>query len=84
MTEGLGFSFTATKNNEVKIHHRRKPATTLRSDKARCFLEDMDGMDFGSQQQEIARITGNYRRGNERTAKQHSRNPGESRLELKA
>ena len=70
----LGFSFTRQKNRDVKIMHRGKLASTLRGDKAMWFLEDMDGCDLSEQQQEMARITGNYRRGNERLAKSHPRN----------
>jgi hypothetical protein len=74
MTEDLGFSFKAMKNGEVKITHHRKPVTVLRSDKARAFLEDMANADPAAQQQEMARLTGNYKRGNERLARNHPRN----------
>jgi len=72
--DDLGFSFRQMKNGDVVISHHGKRATTLRSDKAAAFLEDMNGVDTVSQQQEMARLTGNYRRGNERTAKRHPRN----------
>lgn len=70
----LGFTFRQSKNGRVVISHHGRQATTLRSDKASDFMGDMRTMDFSSQQQEIARITGNYRHGNERVAKQHPRN----------
>lgn len=70
----LGFEFKAAKNGDVVISHHGKRATVLRNDKSKWFLEDMESMDFGGQQQEMARVTGNYRRGNERTAKLHPRN----------
>lgn len=70
----LGFTFRQSKNGRVVISHHGKLATTLRSDKASDFIGDMRNMDFSGQQQEMARITGNYRRGNERAAKQHPRN----------
>jgi hypothetical protein len=72
--EDLGFAFKQLRSDEVVIAHHGKKATVLRNDKSKWFLQDMDGMDFASQQQEMARITGNYRRGNERTAKKHLRN----------
>ena len=72
--DDLGFVFKLLKNEEVVITHNGKRAAVLRKEKCRWFLEDMDGMDAASQQQEMARITGNYRRGNERTAKDHPRN----------
>ena len=70
----LGFTFRKLKNGDVVISHQGRSATTLRGDRASDFLEDMQGTDLESQQQEMARITGNYRRGNERLAKQHPRN----------
>ncbi|NKB54311.1 MAG: hypothetical protein GKR97_19230 [Rhizobiaceae bacterium] len=73
-TENLGFSYRKSKNGDVVISHHGHRATTLRGNKAANFLDDMDGVDLVSQQQEMARLTGNYRRGNERQAKQHPRN----------
>ena len=74
MSSDLGFTFRATKNGEVFVYHRGKLATTLRGDAAAEFLTDIDGADADEQQQIMARITGNYRRGNERLAKNHPRN----------
>ncbi|HEY7687376.1 MAG TPA: hypothetical protein VH835_01710 [Dongiaceae bacterium] len=74
MTGDLGFSFRATKSGEVFIHHRGKLATTLRGEAAADFLADIDGADDAERQQIMARVTGNYRRGNERLAKGHPRN----------
>lgn len=74
MSSDLGFTFRATKNGEVFLHHRGKLATTLRGEAAAEFLADIDGADADEQQQIMARVTGNYRRGNERLAKNHPRN----------
>jgi hypothetical protein len=74
MTGDLGFTFRATKNGEVFVHHRGKLAATLRGDAAADFLADIDGADEDARQQTMARVTGNYRRGNERLAKNHPRN----------
>lgn len=70
----LGFTYRRTKNGDVEISHHGRRATTLRGDRAADFMEHMNGVDVDSQQQEMARLTGNYRRGNERLAKQHPRN----------
>lgn len=70
----LGFRFQVRKNGDVVITHNGKRATTLRGDDAISFLADTDGADQTELQQEMARVTGNYRRGNERTAKRHPRN----------
>lgn len=74
MSSDLGFSFRSKKNGEVKISHHGRHATTLRGDTASDFLDDMNGTTFEEQQQVMARMTGNYKRGNERVAKNHPRN----------
>ncbi|MEO7269847.1 MAG: hypothetical protein ABIW49_11640 [Knoellia sp.] len=43
----------------------------LRGRKAADFLEDVEA---GDDQELMARVTGNYKHGNERTAKNHPRN----------
>lgn len=70
----LGFTWETRKTGEVKIFHRGKLASTLRGGKASDFLELADSGDGNMIQQELARITGNYKRGNERLAKRHPRN----------
>lgn len=46
-------------------------ATVLRGRRAQDFLEDVESSDA---QELMARVTGNYRRGNEREAREHPRN----------
>ncbi len=58
----------------VEVTHEGRLAATLRGDRAATFLDDMDALDHQGQQDEMARLTGNYKRGNERLAKQHPRN----------
>lgn len=65
-----GFAYAAY-GDEVRITHHGRPAATLRGDTARRFLADVER---GDPQGLMARVTGNYRRGNERTARQHPRN----------
>lgn len=74
MSTDLGFTFRSKKNGEVNISHNGRPATTLRGDAAADFLDEMDDCEFEDQQQVMARVTGNYKRGNERMAKNHPRN----------
>jgi hypothetical protein len=52
------------------ITHHGRTATVLRGARAQEFLAEVDD----DPQEVMARWTGNYRRGNERTAKQHPRN----------
>lgn len=71
-----GFDYIATGaggSAEVRISHHGRRATTLRAAAARRFLEEVE---TGDAQQVMARATGNYRRGNERRAREHPRNRG--------
>lgn len=65
-----GFAFTA-QGAVVRITHHGRSAATLRGDAARRFLENVARED---PQRLMARVTGNYRRGTERLARQHPRN----------
>ena len=69
----LGFSFRRV-NDQYIISHRGRTATTLRGTKAAEFESDIADMSFNEQQLLMARLTGNYRRENERVAKSHPRN----------
>jgi hypothetical protein len=58
-----GFEFSTRKNGEVVITHRGRHAAILRGAKAANFLADVERRD---PQEVMARVTGNYKRGNER------------------
>lgn len=66
-----GFDFTVDREGTVTISHHGRKATVLRGDRALAFREDVENQDA---QELMARLTGNYRRGNERTAADHPRN----------
>ena len=70
----LGFTFFVNKRHEVIINRYGKKITILRNNKAAEFLEEIEFVDSEEQQQLIARLTGNYKRGNEKLAKFHFRN----------
>ncbi|MBK6897795.1 MAG: hypothetical protein IPH09_00490 [bacterium] len=72
--DDLGFTFRARKNGEVEILHHGRRATTLRGTVARDFLATAAAAGEAELQQAMARLTGNYKRGNERTAAAHPRN----------
>ena len=57
----------------MTITHHGRRATVLRGRAAADFLEDVEA---GDPQELMARVTGQYKHGNERTAKQHPRNRG--------
>ncbi|NOI66984.1 hypothetical protein [Vibrio sp. 99-8-1] len=73
MNEDLGFKFNRVKG-EVTIYHHGKRATVLRGAKAKEVEQELNDCDFNGQQQLMARLTGNYKRGNEKLAKNHLRN----------
>ncbi len=70
-----GFSYEVVGPDVVVTHDGRR-ATTLRGAAARRFLEDVERDD---PQEVMARVTGNYKRGNERTARDHPRNQSRGR-----
>ena len=74
MTRALGFSWRARKSGEVVLLRHGKPVTTLRGDAADDFLAEVSGVSEDAAQQLMARLTGNYKRGNERLASEHPRN----------
>lgn len=63
MAQPTGFSFQVRKNGDVVISHHDRAATVLRGDSATKFLALVKTSD---PQQLMAKITGNYKRGNER------------------
>jgi hypothetical protein len=72
MGNASGFEY-AVRGDAVVICHHGRTATVLRGAKATEFLEQVT---HGDAQLLMARVTGNYRRANERTARQHPRNGG--------
>lgn len=70
----LGFTFRIRKNGDVEVFHRGRLAATLRGNAAEDFKQEAQDARSPEAQQLMARVTGNYRRGNERAAGQHPRN----------
>ena len=71
MPRPQGFRYEAHTSGTVRITHHDRPAATLNGARAAQFLAEVDAAD---PQLVMARWTGNYRRGNERTARNHPRN----------
>ena len=67
-----GFKYIV-RGDEVVITHHGSRAAVLRGRRAVDFVDDVES---GDAQELMARVTGNYRRGNERTARNHPRNRG--------
>jgi hypothetical protein len=72
--DDFGFTYRATKQGGVRIQRRGRLVVTLRDREAQEFLAEIDGGDPAARQRLMARVTGNYKRGNERTAGSHPRN----------
>jgi len=66
-----GFRFNVRKNGEVVISRHGRVAATLRGQRAEVFLDEIKDVDA---QELMARMTGNYKRGNERMSANHPRN----------
>ena len=72
-----GFEYDVRRDGEIVITHHGKRATVLRGPRAQEFIAEVEGApDELSAQQVMARWTGNYKRGNERTARAHPCNRG--------
>jgi len=65
-----GFAYDV-RGEDVVITHHGKRATVLRGLRAEAFLSVVDRSD---PQLLMARVTGDYRHGNERVAREHPRN----------
>jgi hypothetical protein len=72
-----GFGYVVRGDGEVRISHHGRPATVLRGAAAARFLVDVER---GDRHQLMARVTGNYKRGNERMGKNHPRNRAPGRI----
>jgi hypothetical protein len=66
-----GFSYLVHDSGDVRISHHGRTATILRGAVAARFLVDVEDH---NPQELMARLTGNYKRGNERLGKDHTRN----------
>ena len=74
--DDLGFTHRVRKDGDVEILHHGALAATLRGAKAAKFLDHLLRWTPSEAQRSMARLTGNYKRGNERDASRHPRNRG--------
>lgn len=64
----LGFTFRATAKGAVHISRNGREVVILRAKAASQFLARAEGASRDAIQQLCARVTGNYKKGNEATA----------------
>jgi hypothetical protein len=74
MSDPSGFAWQTLRGGEVQVLHHSRVAVTLRGVAALDFLAEVQAGDDAAAQQLMARLTGNYKRGNERLAASHLRN----------
>lgn len=60
------FAYATRKDGTVVISHHGRPVTTLRDKQAARFMDRIDGLENREAQLLMARVTGNFKRGNER------------------
>jgi hypothetical protein len=70
----LGFTFRLRKNGDVEILDHGRLASTLRGVDAEDFRQEAQDESSADAQQLMARVTENYKHGNERQASHHPRN----------
>jgi hypothetical protein len=72
----LGFTYRSRKDGSVEVLHHDRLASTLRGRDAASFIGKVDALSQTDAQRLMARVTGNYKRGNERSSGGHQRNRG--------
>ena len=60
------FSYQIGKDDKVFIYWNNKQVMILKSIKAQKFIRQIEGLDDRDKQLVMAKITGNFKRGNER------------------
>jgi hypothetical protein len=76
LNSDLGFMYRKRKNGDVEVLHHGRLASTLRGADALEFMAEVAQGQYTDGQQLMARLTGNYKHGNERAASNHPRNRG--------
>jgi hypothetical protein len=66
---GRPFSYLSRTDGTIVIRYHEAPVTLLRGKTALRFAARMEQADAAAAQLLMARVTGNFRRGNERVAK---------------
>jgi len=72
----LGFSHRERKDGSLEVLHGGRQAALLRGNRAVTLLHILNTGSFEQGQLAMAKITGNYKRGNEGQAARHPRRTG--------
>lgn len=76
MADALGFSYHLRKSGELQILRQGREVGLLRGAQAAALLAKLRSATGDEAQQLMAKATGNYKRGNEGSARQHPRSGG--------
>jgi len=63
------FAATFTKDGRVRIFWQGRCVMTLGGERAAALRGELEGADFEAQQYALQRVTGNFKRGNERLSR---------------
>lgn len=66
MSAANGFAWRATGDGGVLVYWHGRLVKVLKGAAGTRFLARIEGLDSGDAQLEMARVTGNFKRGNER------------------
>ena len=66
--ESAAFSYRELKDGKLFLFHAGRRVMILKGTRARAFLAAIAGLDDQGRQLAMAKITGNFKRGNERQA----------------
>ena len=66
-SDDLGFTFRAGKNGDLEVSRHGRFCTRFSRARGSRIALQLESLGFGEQQQLLARLTGNYKRGNERS-----------------
>jgi hypothetical protein len=70
---GKPFAFRVAKNGSVFVSWQGRTVTTLNGKAAERFLAQIEGLEGQDAQLVMAKVTGNFKRGNERLSKERGR-----------
>ncbi|MGL4608261.1 MAG: hypothetical protein ACRCYY_01040 [Trueperaceae bacterium] len=73
------FSYRISKDDKVFINYHGKHIFTLSGNQARKFIAELDDMGETEIQLTFAKVTGNFKRGNERQISKSSSKPSSRR-----
>ena len=71
--EDAAFHYQVRKNGEAVVSYHGKPVSTLRGEDAAKFTSRISNLEGREAQLLMARVTGNFKRGNERRSGRRER-----------